>query len=169
MMKRFLRCWNWLGILHPSIRGGEISKSFVIFKRCPKNECTADTARVNSLGIRVVLDPRTTTCLRRLAASFSQQRLSSNLRQSVLDFVVDNLELELIFLHVFQPFFSVSAHQCLIFFNSSIYSFIPAIDQKHLESFEMWCWRRMEKISWTDHARNEHVLFRVKEQRNILT
>jgi hypothetical protein len=32
----------------------------------------------------------------------------------------------------------------------------------------MWCWRRMEKISWTNHARNEEVLFRVKEQRNIL-
>jgi hypothetical protein len=30
-----------------------------------------------------------------------------------------------------------------------------AVDQKHLESFEMWCWRRMEKISWTDHVRNE--------------
>ena len=43
-----------------------------------------------------------------------------------------------------------------------------AIDQKHLESFEMWCWRRMEKISWTDHVRNEEVLLRVKEQRNIL-
>jgi hypothetical protein len=26
----------------------------------------------------------------------------------------------------------------------------------------------MEKISWTDHVRNEGVLFRVKEQRNIL-
>jgi hypothetical protein len=26
----------------------------------------------------------------------------------------------------------------------------------------------MEKISWTDHVRNEDVLFRVKEQRNIL-
>jgi len=25
---------------------------------------------------------------------------------------------------------------------------IWAVDQKHLESFEMWCWRRMEKISW---------------------
>jgi hypothetical protein len=25
-----------------------------------------------------------------------------------------------------------------------------AVDQKQLESFEMWCWRRMEKISWTD-------------------
>ena len=39
--------------------------------------------------------------------------------------------------------------------------------QKHLESFEMWCWRRMKKISWTDHVRNEEVLLR-KEQRNIL-
>jgi hypothetical protein len=39
---------------------------------------------------------------------------------------------------------------------------------EHLESFEMWCWRRMEKISWTDHVRNEDVLLRVKEQRNIL-
>jgi hypothetical protein len=32
----------------------------------------------------------------------------------------------------------------------------------------MWCWRRIEKISWTDHVRNEEVLLRVKEQRNIL-
>jgi hypothetical protein len=45
---------------------------------------------------------------------------------------------------------------------------IRAMDQKHLESFEMWCWGRMEKISWTDHVRNEDVLLRVKEQRNIL-
>ena len=45
---------------------------------------------------------------------------------------------------------------------------LRAVDQKHLESFEMWCWRRMEKISWTDHVRNEDVLLRVKEQRNIL-
>ena len=44
---------------------------------------------------------------------------------------------------------------------------LRAVDQKQLESFEMWCWRRMEKISWTEHVRNE-VLLRVKEQRNIL-
>jgi hypothetical protein len=31
----------------------------------------------------------------------------------------------------------------------------------------MWCWRRMEKISWTDHVRNEEVLLKV-EKRNIL-
>jgi hypothetical protein len=41
-------------------------------------------------------------------------------------------------------------------------------DRKQLECFEMWCWRRMEKISWTDHVRNEEVLLTVKEQRNIL-
>jgi hypothetical protein len=32
----------------------------------------------------------------------------------------------------------------------------------------MWCWRRMEKISWTDHVKNEEVLHTVKEERNIL-
>jgi len=45
---------------------------------------------------------------------------------------------------------------------------LRAADQKYLKSFEMWCWRRMEKISWTDHVRNEEVLLRVNEQRNIL-
>jgi hypothetical protein len=37
------------------------------------------------------------------------------------------------------------------------------IDQKYLERFEMWCCRRMEKISWTDRVNNEAVLHRVKE------
>jgi hypothetical protein len=37
-----------------------------------------------------------------------------------------------------------------------------------VENFEMWCWRRMEKICWTDHVRNEEVSLRFKEQRNIL-
>jgi hypothetical protein len=30
---------------------------------------------------------------------------------------------------------------------------LRAVDKKHLGSFEMWCWKRME-ISWTEHARN---------------
>jgi hypothetical protein len=45
---------------------------------------------------------------------------------------------------------------------------LRAVDPRHLESFEMWCWKRMEKISWADHVRKEEVLLRVKEQRNIL-
>jgi len=45
---------------------------------------------------------------------------------------------------------------------------VRAVDQKELESFEMWSWRKVEKISWTDRVRNEEVLLTVKEQRNIL-
>jgi len=32
---------------------------------------------------------------------------------------------------------------------------------------EMWCWRMIE-IIWTDRVRNEDVLQRVNEERNIL-
>jgi len=42
------------------------------------------------------------------------------------------------------------------------------VDHKCLASFEMWCWGRMEKISWTYHVRNEDVLKRVKGETNIL-
>jgi len=27
--------------------------------------------------------------------------------------------------------------------------------QKYLGSFEVWCWRWKEKISWTDRVKNE--------------
>jgi hypothetical protein len=40
-------------------------------------------------------------------------------------------------------------------------------EQRYLVSFEMWCWGRMEKISWADRVRIE-VLQRIKEERNIL-
>jgi len=39
--------------------------------------------------------------------------------------------------------------------------------QKYLESFEMWCWRRMKKINWTNHVRTD-VLQNIKDKRNIL-
>ena len=34
-------------------------------------------------------------------------------------------------------------------------------DIRKLEAQEMWLWRRMEKISWTDKVTNEDVLRRV--------
>jgi len=37
-----------------------------------------------------------------------------------------------------------------------------------VQSSEMWCCRRMGKISWTDRVRNEEVLLRVEEERNIV-
>jgi hypothetical protein len=44
---------------------------------------------------------------------------------------------------------------------------LRAVDQKHVESFELWCWRRME-IIWTEHVRKGGLLLRVNEQRNII-
>jgi hypothetical protein len=35
-----------------------------------------------------------------------------------------------------------------------------------VENFEIWCWKKKEKSSWTDHVKNEEVLQRIKEDRN---
>ena len=42
------------------------------------------------------------------------------------------------------------------------------VDQKHLKSLAMWCWRRTENIIWTVRVRNGEVLHRVKEERDML-
>ena len=39
-------------------------------------------------------------------------------------------------------------------------------DVKQIEAFEMWIWRRMERISWTEHRTNEEVLKKVEEEVN---
>jgi hypothetical protein len=54
-------------------------------------------------------------------------------------------------------------------FGAQLYTWtLRAVDQKHLENFEMWFWRRMDEISWTDNVSNEELLLRVNEQRNVL-
>jgi hypothetical protein len=32
------------------------------------------------------------------------------------------------------------------------------VDEKYMQSFKMWYWRKMERISWTECVRNEKVL-----------
>jgi len=41
-------------------------------------------------------------------------------------------------------------------------------DIKQIEAFEMWIWRRMERISWTEHRTNEEVLKKVEEKRSLM-
>jgi hypothetical protein len=36
------------------------------------------------------------------------------------------------------------------------------------KGFEMCYWKTLEKIGWTDHVKNDEVLQRVEEERNIL-
>jgi len=38
-------------------------------------------------------------------------------------------------------------------------------DIKRIEAFEMWIWRRMLKISWTEHIRNDKVMKQLKKKR----
>jgi len=40
--------------------------------------------------------------------------------------------------------------------------------ENRIEAFEMWCYRRMMRISYKDHISNEKVLEMVKEKRNLL-
>jgi hypothetical protein len=44
---------------------------------------------------------------------------------------------------------------------------LQKIHQKYIESFDMLCWERMEKISWIDCVRNK-VLHGFREERNTL-
>ena len=40
--------------------------------------------------------------------------------------------------------------------------------QKYLDTSEMWCWMKLENISWTDRVKNEEVLREVGVDRNVL-
>ncbi|KAJ4452200.1 hypothetical protein ANN_03718 [Periplaneta americana] len=41
-------------------------------------------------------------------------------------------------------------------------------EDKRIEAFEMWIWRRMERVKWTDRIRNESMLERMAEERMML-
>jgi hypothetical protein len=41
-------------------------------------------------------------------------------------------------------------------------------DQRYVENFQMWCWRRLVKVTWTDRMRNEEALHSGKEERTNL-
>ena len=41
-------------------------------------------------------------------------------------------------------------------------------DEKVIQAFEMWCWRRFQRISYLEHKTNEAVLHLVNESRQLL-
>ena len=45
---------------------------------------------------------------------------------------------------------------------------LRTVDIKRIEAFEMWIWRRMEKVSWTEKKTNEEILKSVQERRCLM-
>ena len=45
---------------------------------------------------------------------------------------------------------------------------LRTLERKYLESFEMWFWRGMEKIKWSEKVPNEQVLDHIGENRTLL-
>jgi len=41
-------------------------------------------------------------------------------------------------------------------------------DQKYIEAYEMWCYRRLLSISWTKHKSNEWVLEHLAVKKELL-
>jgi len=41
-------------------------------------------------------------------------------------------------------------------------------DIQRLEAFEVWIWRRMMKVSWTEHKTNEEILQMVDTEREMM-
>ena len=41
-------------------------------------------------------------------------------------------------------------------------------DVKRIEAFDMWIWRSMERISWTEHRTYEEVLKKVEVKRSLM-
>ena len=39
---------------------------------------------------------------------------------------------------------------------------------KRIEAFEMWCWRRMQKIAWIEKKSNEQVLQSINSERELI-
>ena len=44
---------------------------------------------------------------------------------------------------------------------------IGAQENRRLEAFEMWCYRRILKVRWVDHVTNEEILNKIGERRNF--
>jgi hypothetical protein len=109
---------------------------------------------LNYLGSMITNDARCSEIKSRIAMAKAAFNKKKNLFTSKLDL---NLRKKLVKCYIWS----------IALYGAETWT-LRKVDQKYLESFEMWCWRRIKKIIWTERVRNEEVLHRVKEERNIL-
>jgi hypothetical protein len=46
--------------------------------------------------------------------------------------------------------------RCIALYGAEMWT-VRKGDQKYLESFEIWYWRRTEEVSWTDRMKNKEL------------
>jgi hypothetical protein len=109
----------------------------------------------NYLGSMITNDAR---CTREIKSTIAMAKAAFNKKKTLFTSKLDlNLRKKLVKCYILS----------IALYGAETWTF-RKVDQKYLESFEIWCWRRMEKIIWADRVKNEEVLHRVKEERNIL-
>lgn len=55
----------------------------------------------------------------------------------------------------------------VLMYNSETWTISKLMAEK-LQAFEMWCYRRMQRISWTAHMTNENVLHQIQQERSLM-
>jgi hypothetical protein len=114
----------------------------------------ANVEYFNYLGSMITNDAR---CTREIKSRIAMAKAAFNKKRNLFTSKLDlNLRKKLVKCYIWS----------ITLYGAETWT-LRKMDQNYLESFEMWCWRRMEKISWTDRVRNE-VVHRVKEERNIV-
>ena len=58
--------------------------------------------------------------------------------------------------------------KCLVWSAALLVAETATFTQTHFKGFEMWIWRRIEKIGWLDKVTDEEVFRRVNEDRQVL-
>ena len=51
---------------------------------------------------------------------------------------------------------------------NSLSTYLWHEDIRQLEAFEIWIWRRMMKVPWTEHKTNEEILKMVETERKLM-
>jgi hypothetical protein len=114
-----------------------------------------NVAYFNYLGSMITNDAR---CKREIKSMTATAKAALNRKKTLFTSKLDlNLRKKLVTCYILS----------IALYGAETWS-LRKVGQKYLESFEMWCWRRKEKTSSTDHVKNEKVLHRVNEDRNIL-
>uniref|UniRef100_A0A8D8R613 Craniofacial development protein 2 n=1 Tax=Cacopsylla melanoneura TaxID=428564 RepID=A0A8D8R613_9HEMI len=108
------------------------------------------------LGGKITQDGR---CSREIASRIQQAKIAFNKKSKIFESTNINLEVRKNLIKSFV--WSVLLYGCETWT-------ISEKDKKHLEAFEMWCFRRTLRITWCDKITNEEVLRRIKEKRQVI-